>query len=290
MAPNNQAKTYTQGYSSDTVATQQTRTAESEAAFLLPHLRSTDHILDVGCGPGTITIGFTRYATEGRTVGVDISSDVLRKAKSLAAEAGCSMEREQPGSVVFEEGDILKGLPYPDETFDVVYCAQLFGYLPPPDLPLTALSEMRRVLKPGGILATRDAADQHFYPRSLNLDRLWVQNFNRAVHWSQGSWSPDADTTATIMPALFRRAGFNADAGGVRISVGTTLYSGRETREWLARRAESQLQQGDPLRQSWLRAGITEEEIEHTLLAVRKWAETEDAWYAALQCEVLGWK
>lgn len=290
MALQTGARHYTQGYSSNTVATQQARTAESEAAFLLPHLRTTDYILDVGCGPGTITIGFTRYATKGRTIGIDISPDVLRKAKSVAAEAGCSMKWEQPGSVIFEEGDILKGLPYPDETFDVFYCAQVFGYLPPPDLPFRALSEMRRVLKPGGIIATRDGVDQHFYPRSLNLDRLWVQNFNRAVHWSDGSWSPDADSTAAIMPALFRRAGFNADAGRVRIGVGTTLYSGRETREWLAKRAESQLQQEDPLRQNWLRAGITEEEIQHTLLAVRKWAETEDAWYAALQCEILAWK
>jgi hypothetical protein len=57
----------------------------------------------------------------------------------------------------------------------------------------------------------------------------------------------------------------------------------------LASRAAGQLQQGDAFRQSWLDAGITEEVIRQTLLAVEKWTEREDAWYAALQCEMLAW-
>lgn len=92
------------------------------------------------------------------------------------------------------------------------------------------------------------------------------------------------------MPSLLRRAGFDADGGKVSIGAGTTIYSGLETRKWLAQRATSQLRQGDAVYQSWLDAGITEEEIHQTLDAVEKWAETEDAWYAALQCEMLAWK
>jgi hypothetical protein len=68
------------------------------------------------------------------------------------------------------------------------------------------------------------------------------------------------------------------------------FFSGPEVRKWLAWRAAGQLQQGDPFRQSWLDAGITEDEIQQTLLAVGKWAETEDAWYGALHCEMLAWK
>ena len=119
---------YKQGYSSQTVATQQTRTADSEAAFLLPYIKNTDYILDVGCGPGTITTGFVKYASDGRTVGLDLSANVLERAKAAANGAG--IPKEGPGSVVFEEGNILEGIDYPDDTFDVVFGAHTLGYIP----------------------------------------------------------------------------------------------------------------------------------------------------------------
>ncbi|KAI1081108.1 S-adenosyl-L-methionine-dependent methyltransferase [Whalleya microplaca] len=175
--------------------------AQNNAAFLLPHIKKTDRILDFGYGPGTITTGFAKYANEGTVVGINISSAILKKAKTVAAEF--EIPTEGPGFVVFEEGNSLERLAYPDNTFNIVYCSQAFGYLPPPDLPLRALTEIRRVLKPGGILATRDAAHQHFYPRSLDLDRLWVRNLGRVVSKGTGG-----DPTGTIMPALSRRAGF----------------------------------------------------------------------------------
>ncbi|CRG88924.1 hypothetical protein PISL3812_05959 [Talaromyces islandicus] len=276
---------YTQGHSKFTVATQVTRTAEADAGFLLPHIKKTDKILDIGCGPGTITTGFAKYASEGATVGVDISEQVLQKAKAMAAEA--SAPTKGPGSVVFEPGDVLKGLAYADESFDIIYCSQLFGHFPPLDLPLKALAEIRRILKPGGILATRDSAEQHFYPRSLDLDRLWVGNMRRVISHKD---VPGVDPTATQMPALLRRAGFDADAGKVRVGGGATVFSTPEARKWLCARAVGQLQEGDPFRQSWLDAGITEEMIQQTLLAAGKWADTEDAWYVALQCDMLAWK
>jgi ubiquinone/menaquinone biosynthesis C-methylase UbiE len=284
LTKHNQTSKYTFGYSQYTLATHQARTAESDAAFLRPHIKKTDRILDVGCGPGTITTGLAKYASEGTTVGIDISEDVLQKAKSLAAEANISIHG--PGSVMFEKGDILEMLAYPDDTFDIIYSSQVFGHLPPPDLPLRALAEMRRVLKPGGILATRDATDSHFYPRSTDLDRLWTGNQIRALYKGE----PNQDPTGTRMPALLRKAGFDAEAGKVHLGVGTKIFYGSETRKWLAWRAIGQLQEGDPFHQSWLDTGITEDEIQQTLVAVKGWAATEDAWYVALQCEMLAWK
>lgn len=284
MAQPTQPSSYVQGHSNYTIATHLLRTAELEAAFLLPHIKKTDHILDLGCGPGTITTGFAKHASEGTTIGIDISAPVIQKATTLAAEA--HLPTEGPGSVVFQEGDVLKGLPYPDNTFDVIFSSQVFGHLPTPEQCLTAITELHRVLKPGGVLATRDAADQHFYPRSLDLDRLWVGNFARAVR--QGAAA--GDPVGSSMPRFFRQAGFDTDAGKVRVGAGTTVYSGAEARKWLAWRGAGQLRAGDAFHQSWLDVGISEEEIEETRKAVEKWAETDDAWYVSVQCEMLGWK
>ncbi|KAK4550298.1 hypothetical protein LTR36_003265 [Oleoguttula mirabilis] len=284
MAQKHQSNTYTQGHSKFTTATQQARTAKSDADFLLPYIKKTDYILDVGCGPGTITRGLAKHASDGSTLGIDLSPSVIQKAKTLAAEAA-DIPTQGPGSVTFEEGNVLERLVYPDESFDVVFASQVFGYLvPAPDVPLRALAEIRRVLKPGGIIATRDAAAQHFYPRSLDLDRHWVHNFTRSIYKGE----PPKDTTGMMMPALYRKAGF--DAGKVQIGMGTKVFSGPDTRKFLAWRAEGQLKEGDPFRQSWLNSGISVEEIDQAMKAIRKWSETEDAWHVLVQCEMLAWK
>jgi len=162
MAQHSQPSSYTQGYSSYTTSTHESRTSEVDAAFLLPYIKKKDRILDVACKPSTITTGL---ASEGATIGIDISPDVLQKAKTLPDKS--NVPTQGPSSVVFEEGNVLERLTYPDDTFDIIFCSQLFGHLPPPDLPLRALTEIRRVLKPGGILATRDGVGQHFLPTEL---------------------------------------------------------------------------------------------------------------------------
>ncbi|KAK4579982.1 hypothetical protein LTR86_000184 [Recurvomyces mirabilis] len=275
---------YTQGHSACTTATHQRRTAETDAAFLLPHIRPTDKILDVGCGPGTITAGFVKYVPQGGIVGVDISTAVLQKAKGVATEAGTPAYG--PGSLDFGEGNILKGLPYEDNTFDIVFSSQVIGHMVPPDQPLTAIAEMRRVVKSGGIVACRDAAFQHFYPAHLDLDRLWVGNMNKVIYKGV---SPSEAPGKNMLP-LFRKAGFDVDGGKVVLGAGAMVHSGPDERKWLAWRAAGQLKEGDAFRQSWLDAGVSKEEIEETLEAIGKWRETEDAWFVALQCEMLGWK
>ena len=62
---------YTQGYSKATLTSHTSRTVESDASFLIPYIKPTDTILDVGCGPGTITIGLAALAHKGSVTGID---------------------------------------------------------------------------------------------------------------------------------------------------------------------------------------------------------------------------
>ncbi|KAG8169428.1 hypothetical protein KVR01_000173 [Diaporthe batatas] len=279
---------YSQGYSKAAVASHASRTIESDASFLIPHLRATDRILDVGCGPGTITVGFGAVATDGSVIGIDISEEVLGLAQETLEKAKKkSQESSSPlAPITFQKADLLAGLPFPDNTFDVVFNSQLFPHLPTHDMRFKAISEMRRVLKPGGIQASRDVAELHFYPRLYDLDRLWAAKTAKVYgHGDDGAHFPGGD-----MPALFREVGFDAAAGKVKVGAGTTVHAGRETRNWYVSTNLEKLEPGNSFRESWLGVGITDEEIQEVRDALEKWGKDDDAWYVALQAEILGWK
>ena len=132
---------YTHGHHASVLAQHGARTAENSAAYLLPYLDPDRHrLLDVGCGPGSITVGLA--ARVKSAVGIDSVASVL------------PAEDSTPAGLTFQEGDAC-ALDFPDASFDVVHAHQLLQHLPSP--PTQALAEMRRVLKPGGILAARDA-------------------------------------------------------------------------------------------------------------------------------------
>ena len=113
----------------------QWRTAENSAAYLLDSLRPGLDLLDVGCGPGTITVDLARRVAPGKVIGIDRSDEVLTQAAAYAAE--------QHVDVTFETGDVY-ALAYDDASFDVVHAHQVLQHLSD---PVAALTEMRRVTR-----------------------------------------------------------------------------------------------------------------------------------------------
>ncbi|OTA61182.1 S-adenosyl-L-methionine-dependent methyltransferase [Hypoxylon sp. EC38] len=268
-----QKTNYTQGHSRAVTSGHASRTVNSDAAFLVPYLKPTDRILDVGCGPGTITVGLAAHVPDGSIVGVDLSADIV--AMATAHLLGAS-------AVSFRVANVLYGLPFENASFDIVYASQLFAHMPPPDLPTRALAEMRRVLRPGGILATRDAAAQHFFPRALGLEALLSRNMVRG--FGREDWA------GPEMPALYRAVGFDADGGKVRVGCGTTCYTDSESRRWRADGLIGRLAEGEAVRESWIRNGVSEDEIKTCVARLREWAGTPDAWYSVLQTQIIAWK
>ena len=137
---------YTHGHHESVLRSHRWRTAENSAAYLLPHLAAGDRLLDIGCGPGTIT--------------VDLAAAVAPASRSASTSPTTSSPRppgrpRQPGcaNVTFARGDAY-GIDAADGTFDVVHAHQVLQHLGD---PIAALTEMRRVLRPGGLLAVRDS-------------------------------------------------------------------------------------------------------------------------------------
>ena len=136
---------YTIGHKESALALMRFRTAERCCGFARSYVQEDSDVLDCGCGPGTITVGLAQWAPRGRTVGVDLGDAQLEGARALARELGLA-------NVEFRRADLF-ALPFPGESFDVVFSQAVFCHIPDHD---RALSEMKRVLRPGGHLAISD--------------------------------------------------------------------------------------------------------------------------------------
>ena len=161
------------------------RTAEDSAAFLLPHLGSTMRLLDVGCGPGTITCDLATRV--GEVLGIEPPGSVLDTARATATSRGVA-------NIAFEEGSVYE-LAFDDDFFDVSYAHQVLQHLSD---PVRAIEEMVRVTKPGGVVALRDAdyRAMAWHPQPPELDR-WMDLYHCLLYTSP---SP-RDATLSRMPS-----------------------------------------------------------------------------------------
>jgi SAM-dependent methyltransferase len=137
---------YTVGHKEGPLAYLRFRTAERCCGFFRELVRPTDRILDCGCGPGSITVGLAQWAPQGTTVGIDIGVEQLDGARALARDLGVD-------NVAFRQGDIFE-LPFESDTFDIVFSQTVLYHIPDHQ---KALAEMKRVLRPDGLVALRDA-------------------------------------------------------------------------------------------------------------------------------------
>ena len=118
-----------------------------QRAVNLARIQPGDAVLDVGCGTGTLVMEVARcVGREGRVAGIDPGAEQIARARSKAARHHVPIE--------FQIG-VIEQLPFPDQTFDVVFSTLMMHHLPAP-LKRQGLAEIARVLKPGGCLVIAD--------------------------------------------------------------------------------------------------------------------------------------
>ena len=260
-------ETYTHGHHESVVSQHRKRTAGEAAKFLLPHLRPGMRLLDVGCGPGSISVGLAAAVAPGPVLAIDLGDDVVAQAREHAAQTGATNLRA-------ERADVLS-LDQPGG-FDVVYAHQVLQHVTD---PVAVLGAMRRLLAPGGIVAVRDSdyGVSTWSPASDAL-RRWLEIYS-AVARRNGA-EPDA---GRYLYGWVRAAGFT-DA---QVSGTTWTFPGYDAPQvWASSWAERTLHSN--LAVKAVEYGIaTRDELEAVAGGFRQWGQRDDAFFSIGHVEVL---
>ena len=155
---------YTLGFSQEILDALMRRTADTNAAHLLPYLKPGMRILDVGCGPGNISVGLAQAVAPGELHGIDNEESQVNVARAIAA-------RYQQENAIFHVSD-AGSLPFEDGYFDAVHFHDVLMHIPATQL---VLAESKRVLKPGGVISCREMICESCftYPDFGILRRTW---------------------------------------------------------------------------------------------------------------------
>ena len=259
---------YTHGHHESVLRSHTWRTAENSAGYLLDALEAGQRLLDVGCGPGTITVDLANRVAPGNVIGIDAEADVVAQAAELGRQRRVS-------NVTFTTGDVY-GLDFSDASFDVVHAHQLLQHLRE---PVAALRELRRVLRAHGLLAVRDSDYGAFVwsPPDPMLDR-WLELYHQltlrnGVH---------ADAGRRLF-GWVRAAGFS----DVRVGSSAWTFADDDSRAWWGGLWSDRVQLSSFADQSIAYGLADREELAGIADAWRRWSTRPDGFFAALHCEVL---
>jgi SAM-dependent methyltransferase len=257
-------ETYTHGHQEPVLRSHRWRTAANSAAYLLGHLEPGMDLLDVGCGPGTITAELAALVNPGRTVGIDREPSVVEEAARSA----------RPG-LEFHVGDVYQ-LDFEPGSFDVVHAHQVLQHLRD---PIAALTEMRRILRPGGLLAVRDSDYGAFvwFPGDHRLDR-W-----REIYTDVCSRNGADANAGRRLPSWVAAAGFDA----LEVTSSTWTFADADSRAWWAGLWADRTLESSFASQALDYGLTTRGEMELLAAGWREWAEQPGAVFVVLHVEVL---
>jgi ubiquinone/menaquinone biosynthesis C-methylase UbiE len=257
---------YTHGHHESVLRSHKWRTAENSAAYLLPRLAADAKILDVGCGPGTITAGLADRVPRGQVTGVDAAPEAVEQARA---------EARGRANLKIAAADVY-ALDYPDDSFDVVHAHQVLQHLAD---PVRALREMRRVARPGGLVAARDGdyGGMTWYPDFPVLDD-WRVLYTAVARGNGGE--PNAGRR---LHAWARQAGF----AGVACSSSNWTYATEADRAWWGSLWADRTVKSSYAAAATAGGYATAADLERIASGWRAWAADEDGWFLVPHGEIL---
>lgn len=266
--PDVQVPRYTHGHHEAVLRSHRWRTVENSAAYLLPHLGAGTTILDLGCGPGTITLDLAERVAPAQVLGIDVAPAAIEAAEAERARRGTS-------NAEFRTAD-LYALDVDDGAFDIVHAHQVLQHLAD---PVHALREMRRVCRPGGLVAARDSdyAAMTWHPADPEID-AWLAMYETVARANRGE--PDA---GRHLLSWAQAAGFS----DVQAGASAWCFATPEDRAWWGELWADRITESAIAAQAVSLGAASEQELRDMAAAWRRWTAEPDGWFAVLHGEIL---
>ena len=257
---------YTHGHHASVLRSHSVRDIANSAAYLRPHLTAEARLLDVGAGPGSITVDFAGVVAH--VTATEIDDAALSLSRDLAAARGVA-------NIAFSVEDV-HALSFADDSFDVVHAHQVLQHVAD---PVQALREMRRVAKPGGLIAARDADYAGFlwFPVLPELDR-WLALYRAAARANGGE--PDAGRR---LLAWARAAGFE----DVTATASTWCYATPSERAWWGGMWADRILESALAKQLVDQEMASAADLQEISDAWKRWADDGDGWFLVPHGEIL---
>lgn len=259
---------YTHGYHQSVLRSHSNRTVENSAQYLSHELTSGKSVLDVGSGAGTITADIAGRVSPGQITALELTPESLELTRE-------EIKAQALDNVNFVLGDVHT-LEFADNSFDIVHAHQVLQHVKD---PVQALKEMRRVCKPGGIVAARDSDYAGFiwYPELPELDE-WMQWYQTAARANAGE--PNA---GRYLLSWAQQAGFT----DITSSSSTWCLSTPQARNWWGGMWSERILESKIAEQLCEQGIATRTDLERISRAWLDWAAAKDGWMSIVHGEIL---
>ncbi|SEC15298.1 Methyltransferase domain-containing protein [Paramicrobacterium humi] len=262
---------YMHGHHESVLRTHSWRTVDNSAAYLAPHLKPGLNVLDVGSGPGTITVDIAARVAPGNVVGIDMEPTMETQATGLADSLGRRNVSFRTGSAYAIDAE--------DDTFDIVHAHQVLQHVAD---PVAVLREMRRVVKPGGIVAARDVIyiASSWFPLLPGLQK-WMDTYQAVARTNGGD--PNAGRRLKTLA-------FEAGFADVASTASIWCFSDAEDRDWWGSAWSVRALESSFATQAIESGVATLEDLREISRAWEDWVQDERGWFAMPHGEILARK